>query len=102
MQTPSKIGIREFRAGLAGFLATETPVAITRHGQTVGYFIPAQALPCAADVDALRQAAAELDQQLAAHDVAGEAIAEDFRRARNKTKHTDTPPRRPRHIRPAR
>jgi len=36
----AKVGIREFRAGLAEFIASDTPVAVTRHGQTVGYFIP--------------------------------------------------------------
>jgi hypothetical protein len=39
MQT-IKVGIREFRSGLAEFIASNSAVAITRHGQTVGYFIP--------------------------------------------------------------
>lgn len=39
MRTP-KIGIREFRSGLAEFIAAATPVAVTRHGRTVAYFIP--------------------------------------------------------------
>ncbi len=37
-----KVGIREFRADLAEYIASSTPVAVTRHGQTVGYFIPAK------------------------------------------------------------
>ena len=32
--------IEEFRSELAQYIASNTPVAITRHGQTVGYFIP--------------------------------------------------------------
>ena len=36
----TKVGIREFRAGMAEFIASSTPVAVTRHGQTIGYFIP--------------------------------------------------------------
>ena len=36
----TKVGIREFRADIAQFIASSTPVAVTRHGQTVGYFIP--------------------------------------------------------------
>ena len=39
MRTP-KVGIREFRSGLAEIIAAATPVAITRHGHTVAYFIP--------------------------------------------------------------
>lgn len=37
----TKVGIREFRSGLAEFIAAATPVAITRHGHTVAYLIPA-------------------------------------------------------------
>lgn len=37
----TKVGIREFRSGLAEFIAAASPVAITRHGQTVAYLIPA-------------------------------------------------------------
>ena len=36
----TKVGVREFRSGLAEYIASATPVAVTRHGQTVGYFIP--------------------------------------------------------------
>ena len=36
----TKVGMREFRSGLAEFIAAEAPVAVTRHGQTVGFFIP--------------------------------------------------------------
>jgi len=38
----TKVGIREFRSDLAEYIASSTPVAVTRHGQTVGYFIPTQ------------------------------------------------------------
>jgi hypothetical protein len=37
---PSKVGVREVRAGLADHIASEQPIAVTRHGQTVGLFIP--------------------------------------------------------------
>lgn len=35
------VGVREFRDELATFLDSPAPVAITRHGRTVGYFLPA-------------------------------------------------------------
>ncbi len=35
------VGIREFRENLAAYLLeSNAPVAITRHGDTIGYFIP--------------------------------------------------------------
>lgn len=58
-----KVGIREFRAGLAGYIASDVPIAVTRHGQTVGFFHPAH-VERAADLAALKTAAAKLDQLL--------------------------------------
>ena len=38
-----KVGMREFRDKLATYLLeSDSPVTITRHGDTVGYFIPAR------------------------------------------------------------
>ena len=59
METKS-VGIREFRAGLAEFIDNKQPVAVTRHGQTVGFFIPT-ARPAQADLQALRDAADKLE-----------------------------------------
>lgn len=59
MRTP-KVGIREFRSGLAEFIAAATPVAITRHGHTVAYFIPTSA-ESEPDLVALKRASGSLD-----------------------------------------
>ncbi|MCZ2291872.1 MAG: type II toxin-antitoxin system Phd/YefM family antitoxin [Burkholderiales bacterium] len=63
METKS-VGIREFRAGLAEYIEGKHPVAVTRHGRTVGYFIPT-ARPTQADLQALRNAAAKLEAVMA-------------------------------------
>jgi len=55
------VGIREFRSGLADYIASETPVAITRHGQTVGFFIPTKSR-VGADRAALKKATADMDR----------------------------------------
>lgn len=57
----TKVGIREFRSSLAEFIAAATPVAVTRHGHTVAYFIPTSA-EFEADVKALEKAAVALDR----------------------------------------
>jgi hypothetical protein len=80
----TKVGIREFRSGLAQYIASDTPVAVTRHGQTVGFFIPTHG-KAEAQVAALRRAAGELDRLLAAHPVDIEAVAADFKAARKKS-----------------
>ena len=42
MQT-AKVGIREFRERLSEYLESKTPVAITRHGATIGIYVPTRA-----------------------------------------------------------
>ena len=76
----TKVGIREFRSGLAEYIASETPVAITRHGQTVGFFIPTHG-QADADMAALKKASAELDRLLAARSVDIEEVAPEFEAA---------------------
>ena len=60
-----KIGIREFRENLAGYLESGKPLAITRHGETLGFFIPTQKRNRNAEVEAMRAAAKELDSMIA-------------------------------------
>jgi antitoxin (DNA-binding transcriptional repressor) of toxin-antitoxin stability system len=79
----TKVGIREFRTDLAEFIAASTPVAVTRHGHTVGYFIPTQG-QADADMAALRKASKTLDQMLAAHAVDIDAVVADFKTARKQ------------------
>jgi len=76
-----KVGIREFRADLAEYIAASTPVAVTRHGQTVGYFIPAQGQN-EGDIAALKKAGKTLDRLLAEQGVDVEEIVSDFKAAR--------------------
>lgn len=62
---PVSVGIREFRTRLAEYLLkSDKPVAVTRHGQTVGYFIPARAARADLDRAALKEAAAKMDGML--------------------------------------
>ena len=76
--TATKVGIREFRAALADYIDADAPVAVTRHGQTVGYFIPAKS-DRQADVAALRAAAAKLDALLDLDEAEVDAVVEDFK-----------------------
>ena len=79
----AKVGIREFRSDLAEYIASNKPVAVTRHGQTVGYFIPTQG-QVAADLAALRKASKTLDKLLEAQGIEVEAVVTDFKAARKK------------------
>lgn len=83
MMEATKVGIREFRASLAEYIESSTPVAITRHGQTVGYFIPARGQD-EAELAALKQASKALDELLSRHGVDTEAVVADFKQARQQ------------------
>lgn len=75
------VGIREFRAGLADFIAGAEPVAVTRHGVTVGWFIPTPT-DRAAEVASLRSAAQVLDALLVERGVDVDEVVAEFRQAR--------------------
>jgi antitoxin (DNA-binding transcriptional repressor) of toxin-antitoxin stability system len=81
----ASVGIREFRAGLAGYIASATPVAVTRHGQTIGWFIPTPATR-EAEIASLRAAAEALDGLLAEHRVDVDKLVEEFKSARHTRK----------------
>ena len=82
---PVKVGIREFRSHLPRYLLeSSAPVAITRHGETIGYFIPSREVAPGSDLEALKAAAAQLDKLLSAHGVDGEELAVEFQQARKR------------------
>lgn len=78
-----KIGIREFREKLATYLLeAEQPLAITRHGDTVGYYIPARRKRTDADREALKEAATRLQEAMEAEGLSEEEVLKDFKRWR--------------------
>ena len=80
----TKVGIREFRAGIAEFVASNTPVAVTRHGQTIGYFIPTHG-HAEADIASLKKASKALDRLLAAKRIDVDAVVAEFKTARSRS-----------------
>jgi PHD/YefM family antitoxin component YafN of YafNO toxin-antitoxin module len=78
-----RVGIREFRENLASYLLeSDAPIVVTRHGDTVGYYIPARRNRSEAERSALREAAARLQTMLAAEGIREGEIVRDFRRWR--------------------
>ena len=74
-----KIGIREFRENLAGYLENGKALAITRHGETLGFFIPAQKRSRKAEVEAMRAAAKELDAMIAAWGTSEDELMREYK-----------------------
>ncbi len=78
-----KVGVREFRERLAAFLEADTAVAVTRHGETIGVYIPTRRKrPKSADVAELRAAADRLAELMA--DVDEEEGVNEFKKQRRK------------------
>jgi hypothetical protein len=81
-----KVGVREFRERIASFLESDTPVAVTRRGETLGVYVPTRRKrPKTADLSELKAAADRLARALA--DVDEEEFVAEFKefRRRNKT-----------------
>ena len=77
-----KIGMREFRENLAGYLESGKPLAITRHGETLGYYIPAQKRSRKAEVEAMRAAAKDLDAMIAKWGASEDELMEEYKEIR--------------------
>jgi hypothetical protein len=81
----TKVGIREFRSGLAEFIASANPVAVTRHVETVGCCVPANG-DSDADMCVLKKASAEFDRLLAARSVDMQTVTTELKAARKAGK----------------
>jgi hypothetical protein len=77
-----KIGIREFRENLAGYLEGGRALAITRHGATLGFFIPALKRNRKAEVEAMRAAAKELDAMIASWGASEDELMGEYKEIR--------------------
>ena len=78
----TKVGIREFRENLAGYLESDQPLAITRHGETLGFYIPAQKRSRKAELDAMRAAAKDLDKMIASWGATEDELVDEYKRIR--------------------
>jgi antitoxin (DNA-binding transcriptional repressor) of toxin-antitoxin stability system len=81
MQT-ERVGIREFRENLSGYLESPVPVAITRHGETIGFYVPTRRRPSEADLEALRRAGERLSELIAASGASEEELVNEFKALR--------------------
>jgi antitoxin (DNA-binding transcriptional repressor) of toxin-antitoxin stability system len=78
----AKVGMREFREQLAQYLESEAPIAVTKHGRTVGLYIPVRHRPAEEDLAALREAGRRLDDWLARRGVTEDELVTEFKARR--------------------
>jgi hypothetical protein len=83
--TTLKVGVREFRERIASFLESDTPVAVTRRGETLGVYVPTRRKhPKAAELSELKAAADRLAAALT--DVDEEELVAEFKQSRRRKK----------------
>jgi hypothetical protein len=81
-----RIGMREFRTNLAGYLESGTPLAITRHGETLGFYIPAHKRNRKAELEAMRAAAKDLDAIIASWGASEEKLIQQYKEIRRASR----------------
>jgi len=82
-----KVGVREFRERIASFLESDTPVAVTRRGETLGVYVPTRKRHRKSpEFSELKAAADRLAEVLA--DVDEEQLVTEFKRMRRRAKNT--------------
>ena len=80
----TKVGIREFRENLSDYLESKTPVAITRHGATIGIYVPTRPKPSQADLEALRVAGEKMQELIAAAGTTEDELVAEFKNLRRE------------------
>jgi antitoxin (DNA-binding transcriptional repressor) of toxin-antitoxin stability system len=80
----ARVGIREFRENLSSYLESNTPVAITRHGATIGIYVPTRPKPSQADLEALRVAGEKMQELIAAAGTTEDQLMADFKKLRRQ------------------
>ena len=73
--------MRELRENLTGYLESGRPLAITRHGETLGFFIPAEKRSPRAEVEEMR-AAKKLDAMIAEWGASEDQLIQEYTQIR--------------------
>ena len=74
---------------MASYLESKRPVAITRHGATIGIYVPTKPKPSQADLEALRVAGEKMQELIAAAGIKEDEILADFKKARRDRRHRE-------------
>lgn len=80
------VGVRDFRENLSGYLEDAAPVAIKRHGETVGYYLPVAPKRTEEEWADFDRAASRLDQIIAEIGLTEEDLIADFKKWRASQK----------------
>ncbi|MEA5532978.1 prevent-host-death family protein [Crocosphaera sp. XPORK-15E] len=84
MSSIESVGMNEFSTNLYKYTKeNQEPIALTSHGETIGYYIPTQ--PQKKDIESLRQAVLKLSHILAGKGLSEDDIVADFQSLRKQS-----------------
>lgn len=87
MEEIQSVGIREFRANLHKYTRQSEPVAITSHGEAIGYYIPASQGATKQELANLLEAVGKISHILKESGVSQEDLMADFHSLRRNESH---------------
>ena len=79
-----RVGVRELRENLSLFLESSETLEVTRHGQTIGFFIPIPSRPGQAEREALIEAGKRMDDELIRLNLKEDELMEEFKQWREQ------------------
>jgi antitoxin (DNA-binding transcriptional repressor) of toxin-antitoxin stability system len=82
----SKVSVRDFRSRFSAYSESGKAVAVTKHGRTVGFYIPVRRKPAAEDLATFREAGRVMQEWMAKNGVSEEELMEDFKQLRKNKK----------------
>lgn len=83
----ARVGIRELRARLAAHLESTTPIEVTRHGRTVGLYVPLPQDPALSERERLLEAGRLMEAELRRLGLTEEELTADFKTWRGAHPH---------------
>lgn len=87
LMSAQSVGIRVFRDNLATYLLeSDKPLAITRHGDTIGFYLPARRKRTESQKAAFAAAHARMQEMMAAAGVTEGDMIEEFERLRREVR----------------
>ena len=75
----TRIGIRELRARLASHLESSTPIEVTRHGRTIGLYVPLPQQGNLSDREKVLEAGRLMQAELARIGLSEDELSADFK-----------------------
>jgi antitoxin (DNA-binding transcriptional repressor) of toxin-antitoxin stability system len=74
-----RVGMRELREKLADYLESSVPIEVTRHGQTIGFYIPVPKRANQSEREAMLDAGRRMQEELIRLGITEDELVADFK-----------------------